>query len=321
MSVTIEEICQDIPILNPETGKFEVGKARRGEQIPSIIEGMRPKKPPKREGLHHFTPEELLSLRVPLVTHNGKVLGYQRPFERDHARKVGVAMLEGRRFPEMQISIDGHGVMNCTDGQHRAVGGVISRLGFDGIVKRLTKEEQSQLFGDQRRARPVDRNVLILAAKGPYEEYIRAALETKGHPWSTIVSMKGSKTRITPYQMLRLLLFYVGNAANNTPSRPQIERWNSEAADELAPLISCFGDKQTNPLAFETTALQAIGETAMHVFQRNSQVQAGDFDRWMAHMPKFPWERFRFLRTRTDYVGYLVQHWNKRLHESRKVKL
>lgn len=323
MSVTIADLCEKIPVLDPDSGKFQVSKVRHGKEVSHVADGLKPKKPPAKEGLHHFTPEELLTLHVPVITTNGAVRGYQRPFYRGHARNMAVSQLNGDPMPKMHISIDGHGTMFTTDGQHRAVSGVITGLGADGIVEKMSKDQQRRLFANQRKAKPVDRNVLVLAGDGPYESYIKKACGDESHPWGKIVSPNpSSKVRITPFAMQGLLLMYVSNTRGaRSPSAVHEERWDERLADELAPLVACFGNKRDNPLAFQQSALMAIGETAMHVFRRNENVQKDDYKRWLTHQAKFPWDDFPWIRKQAEFTNRLVLHWNKRLHASRKVYL
>jgi hypothetical protein len=320
MSTTIYDICKQIPVL--KDGKFDVFKHRTGEAIPTVVDGLKPRQAPTKEGLHTFTPEELLTLRVPMIEANSRITGYQRPFDRNHARKIAVAILEGRPMPPGVVALDGHGVMYAVDMQHRAVAAVITRQSMPAVVTRMTKEEQRELFAGQRKAKTVDRNVLILAASGPYEEYIQDAVTSNDHPWSEIVSANPStKTRITPHQMFGLLANYVGNSAGNVMTSNMLERWDENLADGMAPLIACFGNKKTNPLAFRPVALRGIGRASMYVFRRNETVQESDHERWVYHMPKFAWERYLHVRSGNDFAYHLVTHWNKRLHASRKVTL
>jgi hypothetical protein len=321
MPTTVHDLCKEIPQLD-EHGKFDVQKHNKGEKVPTVAAGMTPKRASVREGIYRFSPEELLSLHIPTVSVNGMVKGYQRPFVRDHARKIAVALLGGKALPEITVAVDGNGVMSAVDGQHRAVGGVIAGVPIVGIVRRMSKDEQKQLFTDQRKAKPVDRNVLILAGTNPYERYIQRGVSHNGHAWREIVSSNsGSKTRISPFAMFQLLCCYVGTANGTTFSAAMEERWDEDLADELAPLVSCFSDKQTNPAAFQATALRGIGAASMYIFRRNPHLQESDYQRWITHMPKFPWERYMHVRSGADWTFHLVQHWNKRLHESRRVQL
>lgn len=321
MSTTIYDICKQIPVLN-DNGKFDTRSNWENGTMPTVVDGLKPRQAPTKEGLHLFTPEELLSLRVPVIEVNHSVTGYQRPFDRGHARKMVLAMREGKQMPPGVVALDGHGHMYTVDMQHRAVAGVIAREPILGVVMGMNKQGQRELFAGQRRAKPVDRNVLILAASGPYEEYIQDAVTSNNHPWSEIVSANTkSKTRITPNQMLDLLSFYVGNSAGTVMSPDMLARWDREVADEMAPLISCFGDKQNNPVAFQPPALRGIGRTAMLVFRRNERTQESDYQRWVNHMPKFPWERNRIVRSGVEWTYVLVQHWNKRLFAARRVNL
>lgn len=321
MSTTIYDICKTIPTLN-SSGKFDVHKLNKGGEVASVADAITPSRPLYAEGLHEFTPAQLCALRVPVVTVNGRVRGYQREFDRNHARRIAVALRRGRHIPEITVAVDGNGVMFVVDGQHRAVAAAIVAKPIMGLVKHLSAAEQAQLFADQRKAKVVDRNTLILAGDGPYERYIQAAVSRDDHPWSKITSANSSsKTRISPFAMLGLLTRFVGNSGGLTMNDAIVSRWDEDLADELAPLIACFGDKKINPEPFQAMPLRSIGTTAMYVFRRNPAVQLSDRQRWIVHMPKFPWSRYGWVREGYRMTGELIAHWNKRLHESRRVDL
>jgi hypothetical protein len=320
MSTTVPTVHDLTKTLYVEGVNVMLAK-RDGVPIPMVTDGMKPRRPPVEEGLYTLTPEQLLSLTVHTVSINGRVVGYQRELDPTHARKIARKMRDGQPMPPITLALDGKGRCAIVDGQHRVVAAVIARLPLQAVIKRMTKEEQQQLFVGQRNAKSVDRNTLVLADHGPFGRYVQDAVCTTAHPWHPIVSAnRHSKTKIGPFALYQLLIRYVGNAEGQGASHRagMDQRWDQGLADELAPLIICFGNKQTNPLAFRPYTLQAIGAAAMWVFRRN-EPHAEDFDRWQKHMPAFPFADWPHLRTQIQMTGVLLDHWNKRLSESRRV--
>jgi hypothetical protein len=314
---TIHELTKDIVV----DGVNVMLAKRQGLEIPKVTDGLRPQRPPTGEGLHVLRPEQLLPLQVHAVAVNGRVVGYQRELDVAHARKVARQMRDGRPMPPITLALDGRGHLAVVDGQHRAAAGVIARVPVEAIVKRMTKEEQAALFFGQRNAKTVDRNVLVLAGHGPFDRYVQEAVSVNAHPWHPIVSAnRHSKTKIAPYAMFQLLVRYVGNVEGQAAAHkgPMDDRWDRGCADELAALVSCFGNKQTNPLAFRPATVQAIGAAAMWVFRRHSRHE-DDFERWQKHMPLFPFEQWLHVRTQRQMTNALLDHWNKRLSGSRRV--
>lgn len=317
MSVTIHEIAREMYVVQP--GKAP-GRILRPDS-PRVTDGLRVRRAPVEEGLHTLTPEQMLSLHIQTVTVNGNVKGYQREADLHHARRVAHAMLEGKPFPPPILAVDGHGRISIVDGQHRVLGAVIARLPLEVLIKRLDKPTQAELFFGQRNAKTVDPNVLVLAGTSAYARYVQEALEDNRNPWNTITSAnKSSKTRIKPYAMFQLLIRYVANTeTGGARITPQVEeRWDRGLADDLAPLIACFGNKQTHPLAFRPATVQAIGAAAMWVFRRGPE-HADNYERWQRHMPTFPFEEWLHIRTQRFMVGHLLDHWNKRLSAERRV--
>lgn len=316
MSTTVYEIANEILRDGKRAARIADDERAR------VTDGLTPRRPPTVEGLHVFTPEELLSLIVETVSVNGHVTGYQRDHDARHSRVVARAMLDGKPMPEIQVAVDGRGNMYLVDGQHRAVAGVIARLPVRGIVRRLDKGEQAELFYGQRNAKKVDPNTLVLAGTSAYARYVQEAISSNpGHPWGDLVSgARTSKTKISPYAAFQLLIRYVANTeTGGARLSPAVEdAWDRGLADELAPLIGCFGNKQTNPLAFRPATVQAIGATAMWVFRRHDE-HPGDRERWIRHMPQFAFEEWLHVRTQRLMVGHLIDHWNKRLSSSRRV--
>lgn len=316
MSTTIQSLLEDVYV---DAGR---GSNLQGADRARVLEGISPKRAPAVEGLHLFTPEELLDLMVDVVGVNGRVIGYQRGEDMTHARKIARWGAEGKPLPAMELALDGKGNIWVVDGQHRALAGVIGRVPMWGRVRKLTKDEQAELFHSQRRAKTLDPNVLVLAGTGPFDRYVQEACASQSrNPWSDIVSAsRHSKTRISPYTMFQLLIRYVGNAeGQGTGRHPGMDdRWDEVLADELAPLVACFGNKQTHPLAFRPLALRAIGSTAMWVFRRGYD-HPDNYERWQKHMPRFPFEQWLHARTQQQMVSALIDHWNKRLSGHRRV--
>jgi hypothetical protein len=295
---------------------------KKGIPLVRVGDGMKPKRPATTEGLHTFSPEELLAMTVPVVSVNGNVTGYQRVLDPAHARKIAAAMRAGKPMPEIQIALDGRGTFSIVDGQHRAVGAVMAHLPLVGIVRKLTKPEQHDLFYGQRLAKPVDRNVLVLGGKNVIDRYIQDAVTKNDHAWHGLVSAnRKSQTAMTPYQAYQLLVRYIGNVEGQGAGirvGALDARWDRGLADDLAALISCFGNGKTNPLAYKNTNLQAIGATAMWVFRRHPTV-GGEHERWASHMPTFQFKDWVHVRTQTGMTDQLIVHWNKRLSGPRRV--
>lgn len=300
------------------------GKAiqERPGRYKRVLAGLDSKRPPITEGLHTFLPEELLTLYVAQVQLNGRIVGYQRELDETHARRIARWLGEDKPVPMLDVALEGDGRMFIVDGQHRAVGAVMARRSVQGVVRRLNKEKQAELFFSQRKAKTIDPNILVLAGTTPFDRYIQEAIYDRKNSWHGIVSAsRKAKRKIGPYAMFQLIVRYVANAEGQGTSRliATEDKWDRALADELAPLIACFGDKQSNPLAFRPIALNAIGSTAMWVFRRNSGTLPDDHTRWVSQMPQFPFDRWLQLRTQRELVDVLLGHWNRRLTGSRKV--
>lgn len=316
--LTIEQLMKDTYAVD-SNGK--VIQERRG-RYQRVLDGLHPKRPPVVEGLHEFTPEELLALYVAQVQVNGRIVGYQRQLDETHARRIARWLLDNKPVPTLDVALEGDGRMFIVDGQHRAAGAVIARRSVQGVVRKLNKESQAELFFSQRKAKTIDPNTLVLAGTTPFDRYVQSAIYDRGNPWNGMVSAsRNAKRKIGPYAMFQLIVRYVGNVEGQGTGRliATDDNWNHALADELASLIRCFGDKESNPLAFRPVALNAIGSTAMWVFRRHPGTLADDHDRWVKQMPTFPFDRWLQLRTQRELVDVLLAHWNRRLTGSRKV--
>lgn len=321
---TVFDLTKDIYAVDDgQRGKARIAlMLRQGVTPPYVVDGLKMRRAPAQEGLHTFTPEELLSLYVQQIDVNGRVVGYQRDLDIRHARRVALALRAGKPMPVIHVALDGKGRMSIVDGQHRAAGAVIARLPIDGVIRRMNQAEQAELFFGQRSAKTVDPNVLVLAGTDPFSRYVQEALEDSRHAWSRIVSSnRKSKTRITPFAMFQLVLRYVANAETGGArvTSLHVERWDRGLADELALLISCFGNKQTHPLAFRPSTIQAIGAAARVVMRREER-HPDDHERWQKHMPLFPFDQWLHIRTQRLMTEHLLDHWNKRLTGKRRVQ-
>lgn len=289
---------------------------------PRIIDGLTPKKPAVREGLVMLTPENLLTLRIFPVSVNGKVVGYQRGLRISDAKKAAKWLEAGKRIPSINVALDGNGRLWIVDGQHRAVAAIIARVPIRAEVEKLDRNEQKELFLSQRHATRVNADVLTLASTDPIARYVQQAVSDSGNPWAPLVSARrDSKTKMSPYNAYRLLLRYVYNVEAQKAQQAAIKEdgWDSRLADELASLIACFGTKQTNPLAYRPSTLQAIGATAMWVFRR-TEPHVTDRERWVEHMPLFQFAQWAHVTTQLAMTENLLDHWNKRLSAARRVR-
>jgi len=318
--VTMYDLLKDERIYTTAADK---ARHLNGVELPHALEGMKPRKPAVTEGLVLMSPEELLTVKIDVVSVNGQIVGYQRDFNVKNARAVRDSLLKGEILPPVSLALDGHNNLWGVDGQHRMGGAILARIPLWATVQRLDKNQRRSMFLSQRAARRVAPDILTLAGTDPVARYVQEAVIDNANPWAPIVSAnRTSKTRISPYSAYQLLLRYVFNVEGQAASyKKNMEAlWDRGRADELAPLIQCFGDKQSNPLAFKPGAIQAIGATAMWVFRRNARLQPADRDRWISHMPTFQFQRYLHHTTQQDKTDDLLNHWNKNLGPSRRVR-
>ena len=317
MSTSMQDILSDVYA----DGHNVLVNRKRGVKTPRVTDGLKPKPVARREGLFVLEPEQLLNILVPRIELNGSIKGYQRDFDVKHARKMARDMRGGTPVPVGEVALDGKGRLFAVDCQHRIGAAIMARLPLRVVITRMDKAAQAKLFNSQRKAKAVDPSNLVLAGDGPFERYVKDAIEDKAHPWHPIVSLtRNSRTKISPWQMTGLLVRFVGNRGGTAAGIKQglDTQWDRGLADQLAPLIACFGNKQTNPPAFRARNLTSIGTAAMWVFRRH-ETQEGDYERWISHMPQFPFDHYLFIRTERDMTDALLAHWNKRLRGSRRV--
>jgi hypothetical protein len=321
---TIFDLLQDVRQAGPN--------GRVSKDAPSVVKGMKPKPiDTSVTGLHEFSPEYLLSLQVPTIeyTEGQEIAGFQRFLRVPSARKIARAMIEGKEMPPGLISIDEEGNPLVTDAQHRIVGAVMARKPLKLVLEHRTREAAQQLFADQKKGLQPDNDTLILSGHGPYNEYIQDAVTNPDHPWFPIagagkVGGKGSTDKMSPYTMKFMLVAYVGNQAGtkggvDAAEEPTIrDRWNKDAADELAELIKAFGTKKERPEAFTSVALRATAIAATLVIARRNRTRK-DIERWKIHMPKFNYLVHSYLSS-TDLTDRMLDHWNKKLKTENRVQ-
>lgn len=291
-----------------------------------ITSGLVPEPFPIKEGYFTASPQQLASLRVPKIEVNGSVKGFQREKVNSHVRKIAKAMMEGDEMPPLIISIFPDDQAYVDDGQHRALAGIMVRRSLEVVVKRRTIDQARKLFTNQGKAKGLKSDDTLLTGDSPVELYIQDAVTSDNHPWSDLVApyRGGTTYKMTPTTMAQMVGSFVFNAFNQGvnfyTTRPE-EQFDEKLANRLSGLVRVFGGKQTNPLAFRGRSLRAIAYAATWIFRRNPSLREQDWDRWVKHMPTFDFARYPHLLTKEVDLAYaLIDHWNKRLPEDRKVK-
>lgn len=304
--------------LNAPSSRRKGGPNRR-----SVTHGLTPVPFPVKEGYFIATPEQIASLIVPKTEVGEEIRGFQRDKVNAHARKIAKSMLDGAEMPPVLLSIFPDNKVYLDEGQHRCLASIITRLPLEVIVKRRTVDQARQLFANQSRAKALKSDNTLLTGNSAIELYLQDALTTDRHPWSPLVSSSPSATKMTPTSMVLCVGPFVHDTMIlSTPfhtSRTD-EEFNDKLADKLARLIMCFGNRTTNPLAFRAKSLRAISFAAIYVFRRNDHAQSKDDERWMRHMPQFDFSRYAHILNREVELSLaLVDHWNKRLPQGRRV--
>jgi hypothetical protein len=313
---TIYELAATIPQTDLQTN-------RGGKNRPSITKGLVPEDFPIQKGYFEATPEQLASLRVPKIEVSDEVRGFQREKVNSHVRRIARAMVAGEEMPPIMVSIFPDQKAYIDDGQHRALASVMTRLPLEVVVKERTVAQARKLFAAQARAKKLRRDDTLLTGDSAIELYIQDALTSDNHPWSTLVGVQASRYRMSPTTMAAAVGAFVFNTMNTSINdfinRPESE-FDEALANTLADLIRAFGTKTTNPVAFKGGVVRAISYAAVHIFRRNENSQMRDYGRWMTHMPSFDFGKFPHLLNKEGYLSLeLVNHWNKRLLESRRV--
>ena len=317
---TIFELASTIQAidLNAPASRRKGGPNRR-----SVTHGLTPEPFPVKEGYFIATPEQIASLIVPKTEVGIDIKGFQRGKVNAHARKIARALLEGKEMPPILLSIFPDGKVYVDEGQHRCLGSIIARMPLEVVVKRRTVEQARELFANQSRSKRLKSDDTLLTGSSAIELYLQDALTTDHHPWSSLVSAYPSPVRMTPTSMTLCVGAFAHNtmdmSVNAHTARPP-EVFDPKHADQLARLFQAFGNKTTNPLAFRAKSLRAITFAAVHVFRRNDNAQPKDEERWIRHMPNFDFSRWAHILNREVELSLaLVDHWNKRLPEGRRV--
>jgi hypothetical protein len=289
--------------------------------------GKKPQPFPKTEGLVTIKPEQMLSVRIPVQRiRQDEIKGYQRSLNPAKARSFARWLHNHstdymKELGVIEISVDGEHAY-YTDGQHRAAGAIIDGKPLRAVITHRTADEARRLFANQALATRPNRNVLIFDSDGVYEEYIQDAVTDPEHPWHTLISasQKGSNTRISANVAYNMLRTFVGrmSGTSHIASPDAVLRFDKDVADELAELVGAFGNKTDNPYAFRSTSLRAISEVAREVFRERAYKKT-DKERWMRHMPTFPFANFVYLRGASDLSVAMKRYWNKSLPPKSKI--
>lgn len=296
---------------------------RHGTRSRAVVtKGLTPAPFPLHEGYFEVTPEQVASLRVPRVEVGETIKGFQRDKINRHARKIAKSLLEGVEIPPMMISIFPDEQAYVDDGQHRALASIIARKPVEVVVKRRTVAQARSLFANQGRAARVKNDDTLLTGDSPIELYLQDAVTTENHPWSRLVSPYGGRG-MSPTSMVICVGSFVFNTMNQSPTfftAQDPNDFDTRLADKLARLLEIFGTRTTNNMAFRAKSLRAIAFCAIYVFRRNEHSQPKDEERWRKHMPQFDFAKYpQMLNRENDMAIALLDHWNKRLPESRRV--
>lgn len=285
-----------------------------------ILDGLKLERfPTDGEGYLIATPEQLATLLVPRQEiRDGRITGFQRDLDVRRARKVAKAIQDGTPMPTIEVALHRNAAW-ITDGQHRAAAGVIVRQALPTLMRKLDEAEMRALFASQAQARSVNPSTLVLSASDPLSEYIQDAVTSDDHSWAPLVTYAvQSKTRLTPNQAANIIGPYCANTLHVHGGHKFGDAFDHERAEELAPLIACFGTKETNPAAFRNVALRAITYAAICILRRHEDTPQAR-KRWARIMPKFPFHRYLAVNSALDMVPLLIGHWNKRLDPAKRV--
>lgn len=290
---------------------------------PPVTEGIKPKKFPLKEGYQVLKPEEVSSMLVPtqeLV--DGKIHGFQRPVKNYHARRIAEAIMEGKPLPAIEAALYRNAVW-VVDGQNRAIGSIIAGREVPVLIRHLNADEMRNLFVDQSKGKAVNPSIIVLSASNDFAEYVQDAVtDSSNHPWGNMVTHRiSSEKHITPFQMYSSVLGYVTSTlGRHVTELADSAEFNKTYADELAVLFKAFGTKTSNPIAFRPVGIKAMSYSAVTIIRRQGSRKA-DVDRWVDWMPRFPWEEYMGIRKSKELAVMMIRHWNKRLHDSNKIKL
>lgn len=299
------------------------GKANKAS--PAISEGLTPKPLRiKKEGVYILTPEETLSLGMPVLSSGLTIEGYQRnPLKtQEHIRKMARALGCGVIFPTATVALDEDGSLQLTDGGHRALAHVMSGQPFRVEVRKMNIEEQRELFHHQTFGKKLKGDQSVLTGDTPLAEYVQDVFTAPETPWAGLIHYPPKSGYLSPASLELLAgMFGAGKLINSGEAKALREGFNPKEADRLAGLIRAFGTPKTNPQAFASVPRRAIVEAAVLILLRNDTARAGDDARWMTHMPRFDFSLWLHLRASRALRMELIRHWNKRLPAERKVEV
>lgn len=298
---------------------------------PKVIEGYTPKPFENRVGMRIVDPEELLSLRIPILQRSPDSLeGYQRVLRINDAHAIAYAMEEGVEIQNVQVSLDEEGTAYITDGQHRTAAAIIAHKPLDVYVKQRTYAQARALFENQKFQKPISRSHSVMIHTDRMSRYVQEALVDKRHPWHDMVHER-SAIKLSPAAMHRLVTMYGCNIVGSlTPEGIESAqaRFNEARADELAELIGAFGRdangefrrENKRVLFYKQAFLTALTQAAVMIFLRAKDIHpAEDKERWNRHMTTFNWVKFESLGGGKHMVEALLDHWNKK-KTSRRVE-
>jgi len=315
---TIFELASTIP-------QIDLNTLRGAKNRPPVTQNLIPTEFPVQEGYFEASPEQLASVIVPKVEVTNEVRGFQREKVNAHARKIAQAMLAGEEMPPVMLSIFPDDKVYVDDGQHRMLASMITRMPLEVVVKRRTVEQARKIFAAQSRAKALRRDDTLLTGDSPLELYIQDALTSDDHPWSALVGVRATRYRMSPTTMAASAGAYGFNSLamsiNDFIRRPEKE-FDEQRAATMADLIHAFGSKTTNPVAFKGGVIRAITLAAVHIFLRTDTAPtAKDYARWMTVMPGFDFFKHPHLLSKEHQLSVvMVDHWNKRLPEARRVR-
>lgn len=329
---TVFDIASDIRVVDLDTR--ERGGSREA-RTKVVTDGLKPKPFPMTEGYYEATPEQLASLKVPVITVGDQITGFQRDARdsKSHARDMAKAMRDGKEFPPIIVSLTINSVTGeqeaiVSDGQHRSVASIIARKPCEVVVKQREETSAKNMFSDQTKSKRIRHDHTLLRGDSPLEHYIQDALTSDDHPWSDMISATGGSSdrrRMSPVTAAGMIGAYVFDsmsASVNNYIKRSNDSFDVEKANELAELIKAFGNKMTNPDAFRSRSLKSTTYAAVYIFQRNPAIKDTDRKRWMEWMPRFSFKEHAHLWNNDQQLAQaLVAHWNKRLPAERKVEV
>lgn len=312
------DIAQDVRL--PEAGGKRANKAS-----PSIAEGLKPKPLGKlREGIHELSPEQTLSLFMPVLQVGDGISGYQRDARKTqkHVRQIAKAIEDGIMIPTATVAKADDGYY-LTDGGHRGLASIMTRSNFRVEIRSMNEAQQRELFHNQTYGQKLRREHSVLTGDTSLALYVQDVFTAPESAWDGLITLSHNpRGKLTPAGLESVAAMYGSGVivSSGEAKRMADEKFSEKFANELAHLIRAFGTPSTNPLAFTTLSLRAITMAAVMILRRGPRKE-GDVRRWMMHMPKFDFAAYQHIRKATLLREELIKHWNKRLSAERRVEL